>query len=154
MTDLVSASRLARAVADLAIRSRCQMPFVVTDGFRADDAAGVVRRAAAALGYGVVDVIAPCHPGITLADVGRKASEDLSRISGPAVILVDAATNPHSDMLLDVLGSTAHLASEAWSVNGYTHLFVLANGDEGVHAAARHVGETLGRHDWAGSIPL
>jgi hypothetical protein len=154
MTDLMGASRLARAVADLAIRSRSQMPFVVTDGFRADDAAGVVRRVAAALGYGVVDVVAPSHPGITLADVARKASEDLSRISGPAIILVDAARNPHSDILPDVVGGTAHLASEAWSTNGETHLFVLANGHEGVHAAARHVGETLGRHDWADSIPF
>lgn len=154
MTDLVGASRLARAVADLAIRSRSQMPFVVTDGFRADDAMGVVRRVAAALGYGVVDVVAPAHPGVTLADIGRKASEDLSRIPGPAIVLVDAATNPHSDILMDVLGGTAHLSSEAWSTNGHTHLFVLANGDEGVHAAARHVGETLGRHDWSGSIPL
>ena len=148
---IIAASRLGRAVCELAIRSHSQMPFVVTprDG---RESVGTVKAVALALGYQTLDLALPLDTWTTAASIGRDASEALSRTTGPVVIVLDASAYDDCEVHRAVVDGLAHLASEAWSVNGQTHLFVLTAGDP--VGLARRIGETLSDHTWTSSIPL
>jgi hypothetical protein len=151
MSRLMKASRLGRAVCELSIRSRSQMPFVVTPG-DGRESLDTVRSIALALGYQTLDLALPLDTWTTAASVGRDASEALARAGDAAVIVLDARAYDGGEVHRAIVDGLAHLSSEAWSVNGQTHLFVLSGEDPVV--LARRIGETLSDHTWASAIPL
>ena len=91
-------------------------------------------------------------PGATVADFGKRVSEDLSRATGPTLFLLHAGLYDGDEVHRGIVKGLAHLASESWSINGETHLMVLTGEDP--IPLARLIGEELKNHDWAAAIPL
>jgi hypothetical protein len=154
MNRLTTVSRIGRAVCELAIRSRSQMPFVVTPSASGAGVNGytTAQDVARALGYTVIGCSLTLTPGATVADFGKRVSEDLSRATGPTLFLLHAGLYDGGEVHRGIVKGLAHLASESWSINGETHLMVLTGEDP--IPLARLIGEELKNHDWAAAIPL
>lgn len=148
MKDLVSRSRIARAISELAIHSRSQMPFCVTEGYGVDPeiADGVAR----ALGYQVVRTSLQVDPLLGGAAVGRILSNHMADSTGPTLIILSAREYDDGSTHRDIVERVSTIAADAWSCNGATFLMVFSPEDPA--PIAQYIGTKLVRQDWAKAI--
>lgn len=156
MSRLSTASRVARAIAELGSSTRSRMPFCIVGGVEAgyNDYAvtmKTVAEVATAIGHHVVTVDLPIGPGASVAAVGRTASNDMSHATTPTLVYVMASQYDGGDDHKAIIRGAAHLAAESWSMNGDTVLLVVAERREEI---ARLIGEELKLDDWAAAISL
>ena len=152
MNRLTSISRLGRAICDLAIRSHSQMPFAVTPAIEQGNSYMAAQDVGRALGYTVLGCSLTRNLDATVAEFGARMSEDLSRTSGPTLILLHAGFYDGGEVHRGIVTGLAHLSSESWSINGETYLLVLTSEDP--VPVAKLIGEELENHNWAASIPM
>lgn len=154
MSRMTTASRIGRAVCELSIRSHSKMPFVVTPqtGDQSTNGYNVAQDVARALGYTVIGCSLTHSLNATVADFGKRVSEDLSRTTGPTLFVLHAGFYDGGEVHTGIVRGLAQLASESWSINGETHLMVISPDDP--VPLARLIGEELNNHNWAAAIPL